>query len=637
MKTVRRLYFYAVTLISLEVVLWGLIGLLRTIVDKAALGTSSALAQALALVVVGVPIFLIHWSWAQRVSAKDEEEQTASLRAVFFYAALFGTLVPVAQNLLALINRLLLGVSGISTGRALLGGSQTWSDNLIAIAMNLLVAAYFWSILQREWKTLPNAENFAEIRRLYRYLWVLYSLLMAIFGAQQIVRFIFFVPSNVVGILGRATFVNGLALLVVGVPTWLYTWNLCQKVLADPGEKESMLRLGVLYLLALGGVISVLVAGGNLLFQILNSLIAGGAVPWQTLLDGISGPISVGVPLAAVWGYYGGWLNRHIDSVAEGVEREALKRPYQYILSLIGLAATFTGVALLINLIIDLGTGHNYVGNSFVRERLAASVATILVGLPLWLSTWLRNEKQARDEGNSGEHARRSIVRKTYLYLALFASVIGGMAAAVALVFQLLSALLTGNTTSDFLASVLKSGQLLVLFVAVLLYHLSALRRDGASKGEEPAVSLGQYPVLVIDPGGGDFAENTRLALSKQNPRILVAVMVASGQIAADSNYQAVILPASLAFSAPEGLQSWLRAFTGRKILVPDEAEGALLAGNTRQASQIASQLADGQKVRAQRPASSAWTIVAYIFAALFALQLLFGLLALGISSLVNQ
>ena len=71
--------------------------------------------------------------------------------------------------------------------------------------------------------------------------------------------------------------------------------------------------------------------------------------------------------------------------------------------------------------------------------------------------------------------------------------------------------------------------------------------------------------------------------------------------------------------------------------MVPDEAEGALLAGNVHHASQIAGQLAEGQEVRAQRPAGSALTIVAYVFAALFALQLLFGLLALGISSLVNQ
>ncbi|MEN9563986.1 MAG: hypothetical protein RIR73_2230, partial [Chloroflexota bacterium] len=31
MKTIRRLYFYAVAAISIEVVLWGIIGLLRSI------------------------------------------------------------------------------------------------------------------------------------------------------------------------------------------------------------------------------------------------------------------------------------------------------------------------------------------------------------------------------------------------------------------------------------------------------------------------------------------------------------------------------------------------------------------------------------------------------------------------------
>ena len=198
MKTVRRLYFYAVALISLEVVLWGLIGLLRTIVDQAVVGGADALAQALALILVGVPIFLFHWLWTQRMAARDDEERTSSLRAMFFYAALIGTLVPVVQNLLALVNRLLLGAARLSAERAIFGGTQTWPDNLIAIAMNLLVAAYFWNILRGEWKSLSTPENFAEVRRLYRYLWVLYSLLMAVFGAQQLLRFIFYIPTNAI-------------------------------------------------------------------------------------------------------------------------------------------------------------------------------------------------------------------------------------------------------------------------------------------------------------------------------------------------------------------------------------------------------------------------------------------------------
>jgi hypothetical protein len=124
MRTIRRLYFYAVALISLEVVVWGLIGLLRTIFSSELVNMADVLAQALALVLVGVPIFLFHWIWTQRAAAKNEEERTASLRAIFFYAALIGTLVPTVQNLLAFVNRIALRASDIAVSRALVGGSR---------------------------------------------------------------------------------------------------------------------------------------------------------------------------------------------------------------------------------------------------------------------------------------------------------------------------------------------------------------------------------------------------------------------------------------------------------------------------------------------------------------------------------
>ena len=214
MRTIRRLYFYVVALISLEVVVWGLIGLLRSIFSSQLVNTANVLAQALALVLVGVPIFLFHWLWTQRTAAKDEEERAASLRAIFFYAVLIGTLVPLVQNLLAFVNRIALGLSNVAASRALVGGFQTWQDNLIAIFINGVVAFYFWTTLSAAWKSLPEAENFADVRRLYRYLWLLYGLLMVVYGAQQILRFIFYtpVPTYLLGEVGREMFVNGLTL-----------------------------------------------------------------------------------------------------------------------------------------------------------------------------------------------------------------------------------------------------------------------------------------------------------------------------------------------------------------------------------------------------------------------------------------
>ena len=238
MKTVRRLYFYAVALISIEVVLWGLINLLRSIVTQTVGGTAEVLAQALALTLVGLPIFLFHWLWAQRLSARDDEERTASLRAIFFYGMLLGTLIPLIQNLLALVMRTLLVASRLEPGRAIFGPTQTASDNLIAIVINGLVALYFWSILQREWRGLAGQANFTDVRRLYRYLWVIYGLLMTIFGVQQILRFIFFVPGGVLGELTRDTAVNGLALLIIGTPVWLYAWTVAQRSLTQVEENE---------------------------------------------------------------------------------------------------------------------------------------------------------------------------------------------------------------------------------------------------------------------------------------------------------------------------------------------------------------------------------------------------------------
>jgi hypothetical protein len=150
----------------------------------------------LALTLVGLPIFLFHWLWAQRLAAADDEERTASLRAIFFYGLLLGTLI-LLQNLFALVMRTLLMAMRLEPGRALFGPTQTASDNLIAIVINGLVALYFWQTLKGELAAdLEGNANFSDVRRLYRYLWVIYGLLMTIFGAQQILRFIFFVPAG---------------------------------------------------------------------------------------------------------------------------------------------------------------------------------------------------------------------------------------------------------------------------------------------------------------------------------------------------------------------------------------------------------------------------------------------------------
>ena len=629
MKSIRRLYFYLVAFISIEIVLWGLVGLLRSVANDTIAGGADALAQALALILVGVPIFLIHWLWVQRVAASDAEEETAVLRAVFFYAILLATLIPVVQNLLSLIDRALIQGTGLGVGRAFsLFREQTLYDNLIAILMNGIVAVYFWNILRGEWATLRNKENFAEVRRLYRYIWMLYGLLMTVFGAQQVLRSLFYVPGDVLGELGREVVVNGIALLLVGTPIWVYSWRVIQDSLSDPAEMGSALRLGILYLLALGGVITVITTASIVINVILTWLL-GADLTFRDVIQQIGGPISVGVPLGAVWAYYGYWLNRHIEAAGDRIRQDSMKRLYNYILASIGLVVAFTGVATLFSFIIDMVTGTGVLMSDSTRGALAASLSSLIVGLPLWLVMWRPMQAEAMAPGELGDHARRSTVRKTYLYLALFASVIGGMATAVGLVYELIRVLLGSDTGSSFVSDLLNLIQLLFLFGVVLIYHLNVLRMDGASTADVLADKQSGYSVLVVD-SENDFVDSIRAALQKLGSR--VQITTTNPDVKPAGNFHAILLDGGLAVDAPE----WIRSFNGRRIVVQNEAKDIVWTDDAAQAAQSVQQLAEGQELRKQRIGRSAWSIVVYVFAALFLLELLFILLALGISLVVR-
>jgi uncharacterized protein DUF5671 len=627
-KSIRRLYFYLVALISIEIVLWGLVSLLRSIVDQTISGGADALAQALALILVGVPIFLIHWLWAQRATARDEEEKTATLRAAFFYAILLGTLIPVAQNLLSFLDRSLVQVTGLGVERAFRAFSeQTLADNLIAIVMNGIVALYFWRILRSEWTMLSDpqkGENFTEVRRLYRYVWMLYGLLITVFGAQQILRFLLYIPGDVLGDLGRDVAVNGVALLIVGTPIWAYAWRVIQDSLSDPAEMSSTLRLGILYLLALGGVITVITTAFLVINTILSVLL-GQDMSFSEFIREIGGPISIGVPLGMVWAYYGYWLNRHIEAVGDRVRQAAMRRLYNYILSLIGLVVAFAGVTSLFRFILDMVIGPGMVMTDTTRGTLSASMASILVGLPLWLVMWRPMQAEALTSDEMGDHARRSVLRKTYLYLVLFVSVIGGMATAVGLVYQLIRVVLSGDTASDFVNTVLNLTQLLFLFGVVLVYHLNVLRTDGAFTADVLAEKQSGYSVLIID-SGNEFVQSVKAALMKLGSK--VQVTVTNPEIKPDGNFNAILLNGSLAVDAPD----WIRSFNGSRIVVQNEAKDIVWTDDAVQAAQSVQQLAEGQEIHQQKMGRSPWMIAIYVFAALFMLQLLFLLLAFGIS-----
>lgn len=634
MRTIRRLYFYAVALISLEIVLWGLVGLARSILSSLNVFQAGAfqLAQALALVLVGVPVFGFHWLMAQHFARREMDERASGIRAAFLYGVLLGTLIPVVQNILALVNRPVLVGMQLSSSRAFVGGQQVWTDNVIAIVMNLLVAAYFFTILRADWKEVEPSESFANLRRIYRWIWVLYGLGLTVSGLDQILRFLLSIDMGLVSAdIQRYWAVNGMVVTLVGAPVWAYAWMTLQKALAEQAERESLLRLGLLYLLSLTGVIVTLSTGGVIVDGLLR-LAFGLVDSFQSFLQAIDDPLAICLPFLGIWLYYGHWLNRAMSEVTDTPRRSGMRRVYSYILSALGLTVTFLGLVMLLSFVVDMAFGHPIWGDS-IFGQLTAALALLIVGLPLWLLTWRPMQAEALTRGDAGDHARRSITRKIYLYLALFAGVIGGMITAVILLNTILRALFGGETYS-LVQDVLNSLEVLFLFVGLGVYHGLMLGKDGKLAASALSEKHATFPVLIFDPGDG-FGPALLAAVQKATPGLPTTLQPVSQPVEASVKPRAVVLPSDVALAPPDSLRKWLGKYDGSRLVVPRAAPGWLVVGQPArlplsQVAQALRQLAEGQEVR--QGGTPAWLIAIYIVAAIIGLPILVSLIGTLIS-----
>ncbi len=656
MRTIRRIYFYAVALISVEIVLWGLISLARSIFCPklvACGGLGSSLAQGLALVVVGLPVFGFHWIMAQRFAHHEMDESASGIRAAFLYGTLLGTLIPVVQNLLALVNRPVLSGLQMESSRAFVGGGQVWSDNTIAILMNLLVAVYFFYILRGDWKVIQPVEAFANLRRIYRWIWALYGLGLLVSGLDQVLRFILSFNTGLMSLdFQRYWAVNGIVITLVGAPIWVYAWLTIQKSLGEQAERESFLRLVLLYLLSLTGVIVTLSAGGVLVDHLL-SLIFGEYGVFQEFVQAIDGPLAVCIPFLGIWLYYGRWLGRALqeepdaprpvpkktrdDMLEPGLPRRSgMRRLYSTILSALGLGVTFVGLAMLLSFVVDVVL-LNLQGSNQLLSRLTASLALLIVGLPLWLLTWRPMQAEAFASNDAGDHARRSLTRKIYLYLALFAGVVGGMVTAVALLNTILMSLFAGDS-SNVTRSVLNSIVILLLFVGLGLYHGLMLGRDGRNTTSALIAKHAAFPVLIFDPGDG-FGPALLAAVQKTTPNLPAALQAVNQPVADSAKPLAVVLPSDLALDPPALLRKWLEKYTGTRLVVPRPAGKWTLVGQparlpVNQTAQTLRQLAEGQELRAG--GTPGWLIAVYIVAGLIGLPILVSLISTLVSSFMH-
>jgi hypothetical protein len=216
-------------------------------------------------------------------------------------------------------------------------------------------------------------------------------------------------------------------------------------------------------------------------------------------------------------------------------------------------------------------------------SSLAAALANLIVAVPLWLIFWRALQGEANDRGEAGLAARRSLIRKSYLYWILFLGVIGSMFSTGRLLYLFLQQALDG-LPQNLLQNALLELKNLLLFILFFAYHWQVLRGDARLSESSLIKRRTLYPVLVLVPGEGDFAERLVTALEHFVPGLPVALHPVSVGAPDESltAAKAVILPFELLARPPEALRLWLQSFPGERLVVPSPVENWHWVGDSR-------------------------------------------------------
>ena len=91
---IRRWYLYAVSGITLQAVTWAVIGLLRGLLAGAGAALPQSTSLQLSVVLIGLPIFGLHWRWVQHEVGAAELALRNEARPVYVHVNLLSFVVP---------------------------------------------------------------------------------------------------------------------------------------------------------------------------------------------------------------------------------------------------------------------------------------------------------------------------------------------------------------------------------------------------------------------------------------------------------------------------------------------------------------------------------------------------------------
>lgn len=498
MNAARRVYLYGIALVALGVLLTGLAGLLEVALRSAAEGVVGPIvavgrrdlradvSYSGALAASGLAVWLVHWRLADRTARRPDglAERGADLRRAYLYVVLLigGQILLFALRSLA--NDLFALAFGRLTAAEVLTGRIV--SPLTLIATTGMLVLYHWRVAVVDRTAVPETGGGATLRRWFTYGTAGVALLLLLFNAAGLIRALFQQLVPVEATIGPDAFpieaADRLGSIVAGLVGWLAAWRWSAGWMArdDPADAEarSTLRKVYLYLVLALAVTWTVWDAGQILYGLLRVVLLGAGAAGGTsgLLRRLAEPTSVVVVFGLAWLYHARVVQHEAALAAQAQRQVAIRLLYEYLVSLVALAAFATGVGGTLDTLVDLLVQPGALRpTNWWEDRIGLFATLVAVGLPLWLLYWRQLEREA------SPLARGSVVRRIYLLVAFAGSVLALLFSGAFALYQLIRLALGESWTAGQTSDMVHAASAAAVAGLLLVYHLGVLRRDGAA------------------------------------------------------------------------------------------------------------------------------------------------------------
>lgn len=574
-QIVRRVYIYAAAFLGLQLAAMGALGMIGALLEQAfapaALsGTQQAgmvyqLSLNLALLLVGVPLWLGHWTWAQRLQ-RHPDEQFSPIRRLYGYTVL---LIAVLQLLFA-IQQMLAALFGLQEPFSVTSQAAPALGALIVWAA---VWRYHWRIFSADRPLVEALGAPATLRRWYLVIVQAVSLAVASYAAVAMLHALF--ETAAAPTLGRSGVIAALPALIAGLLVWLPHHLWARMLILEPtplraDEASSTLRQ--VYVALVITVAAVAGLGGVTVLLAAALLAAFGGSAWRVVIVDHTEALAVIVIAGALWWYHRRQLTDEARLSEVGTRVDTARRVIGYLTAAIGLGALFFGAGGLLSTLLRLAVAADALGTGW-REAVSMYLALTVVALPVYGLTARAMERLVA--GSPLEE--RTLARRIYLYAALLFGIVSTIVTGVLLLQRLLSAGL-GVAEPGLAGDLARWLAYVLVGAAIAGYYTLLLRRSTTIRAD---TGTGMVIAILVDaPLQSSLVATIERELPGADVRIVdTSAAAQSGEALSTVDVLVITLRAALDTRIAE----LLGGFRGRKLLLATGVPAYELIGAQRE------------------------------------------------------